>query len=276
MRNYHNKTDKITAAVLLAAGTGNRLQPLTNHAPKCLAEVNGVSMLERLTLCLRDNGFNRLIIVVGHMDYCIREFLGSSINGLRIDYIVNPQFSTTNNIYSLWLARDVIQEAFLLVESDIVFDASLLSDMTSPDRIAVSRMLPWMNGSTVTINRAKHIVSLNTGGLPVTKMTNYKTVNIYSFSLRSWRLIEDRLERYISTGRVNDYYEAIFTEMIAEDILSFEPVFFDEKRWYEIDTLIDLQAAEQIFPKAFELPSQIAISPEPTNLTPLSNIENLY
>jgi choline kinase len=247
MSHFQYKNNRITTAVLLAAGTGSRLQPLTNNMPKCLTEISGTSILERLTHCLRYHGFKRLIVVVGHMDDCIREFLGNSINGLTIDYIVNPQYITTNNIYSLWLAREAIREAFLLIESDIVFDASLLGDMLYPDCIAVSRMLPWMNGTTATINRYSRVLKLNIGHREIPDTFNYKTVNIYSLSLPSWRLMEDRLERYISAGRVNEYYETVFAEMIAESNLSFKPVFFDAGRWYEIDTFKDLQESELIF-----------------------------
>jgi choline kinase len=247
MSNFQYKNNKITTAVLLAAGTGSRLQPLTNDMPKCLTEVSGTSILERLTHCLSYHGFRRLIVVVGHMDDCIRRFLGNSINGLTIDYIVNPQYMTTNNIYSLWLARKAIREAFLLIESDIVFDDSLLGDMLYPDSIAVSHMLPWMNGSTVTISRSRRVSKLNVEHHEIPGITEYKTVNIYSFSLSSWRLVEKQLEQHISAGRVNDYYETALAEMIAAGSLSFKPVFFNPGRWYEIDTLRDLRESELIF-----------------------------
>jgi choline kinase len=253
MSNFQFKSNKITTALLLAAGTGSRLLPLTNNVPKCLAEVCGVSILERLTLCLRDNAFKRLIVVVGHKDYCIREFLGNSINGITVDYVVNPDYRTTNNIYSLWLAREIIQEAFLLIESDIVFDTSLLKDMLYPDCIAVSRILPWMSGTTVTVSRSRRLMAFNAKQNKIHGAFNYKTVNIYSLSLPSWKLVEERLEHHISAGQVNEYYETVFAEMIAESILSFKPVFFDAKRWYEIDTLRDLREADLIFPENHQL-----------------------
>ena len=182
------------------------------------------------------------------MDSCIREFLGNSMNGLTIDYIVNNRYRTTNNIYSLWLAREMIHEPFLLVESDIVFDKYLLGNMLYPDCIAVSQILPWMSGTTVTINRLKSVLALNLGQC-VTDESSYKTVNIYSLSLPSWRLVEKRLEEHISSGHVNEYYEIVFAEMIFEGSLSFKPVFFNAAQWYEIDTIKDLQKSELIFLK---------------------------
>ena len=103
---------KITTALLLAAGTGTRLQPLTLDAPKCLTEVGGISILERLVNNLRAQGLRRLIVVLGYLGDCIQEFLEQHAHDMQIDYVLNPDYRTTNNIYSLWLARQQIHEPF--------------------------------------------------------------------------------------------------------------------------------------------------------------------
>ena len=237
----------VTTALLLAAGTGSRLYPLTKKAPKCLTMVNGISMLERLASCLNHYGFKRLIVVTGHLENSIRVFLGTRFGGMKVDYVFSPLFAVTNNIYSLWMARNIIDEPFLLLESDLVFDRSLLEDMLCSDRIAVSSMQPWMNGSTVTINRSQHVKKFRNDGDGPCDEAEYKTVNIYSLSLSSWRRIRKRLNQYISAGRVDNYYEAVFAEMIADGSLSLKAVFFDNKPWYEIDTIADLVNAEKLF-----------------------------
>ena len=135
MRTLSNGTQRITTALLLAAGTGSRLQPLTHAAPKCLTEVNGTTILERLVGSLRELGFKRLIVVVGYLDNCIREALTSVAKDLTIEFVSSPRYRTTNNIYSLWMSRKAICEPFLLVESDLVFDEVLLEEMLEPDRI---------------------------------------------------------------------------------------------------------------------------------------------
>jgi len=215
--------------------------------PKCLTEVNGIPILGQLVSSLARKGFKRLVIVTGHMEQCIREFLGSQSSGITIEYLFCPQYKTTNNIYSLWKAREIIQEPFLLVESDLVFDASLLDNMVYPDRIAVARMQPWMNGTTVTINKSKQVETFHKGEEFPSDEIRYKTVNIYSFSQASWSLIKDRLDQYICAGKVHDYYETVFTEMVTEGSLGFDSVSFDGKYWYEIDTLEDLEKAEKLF-----------------------------
>jgi NDP-sugar pyrophosphorylase family protein len=236
-------------ALLLAAGMGSRLSPLTDSKPKCLVEVSRIPILERLMRTLRSHGFKRLFVVTGHLSEVIQDYLGSRYADIEITYIASPLYKTTNNIYSLWLAGKVIDEPFLLIESDLVFQPELLTPMLQPDRIAVSKMLPWMNGTTVTINERKQLEAfcLDTANSKGTK--HHKTVNIYNFSRNTWKLIWERLDQHISAGKVNEYYESVFAEMTAEGAISFAPVFFDADRWYEIDTLEDLSIAERMFPE---------------------------
>ncbi len=242
-----NTKKRISTALLLAAGTGSRLFPLTQNFPKCLTLVNEISILERLITSLNQHGFERLVIVTGHLENRIREFLGSRAGNLTIEYVYSPSYKTTNNMYSLWMAREIINEPFLLIESDLVFDPSLLKDMLYPDKIAVARMQPWLNGSTVTINQFNKVKSFHSGAANHSSQTRYKTVNIYSLSLSSWYGVIEKLNQYVLAGRVNHYYEAIFARMVAEKCLSFQAVFFDSKPWYEIDTIEDLASAERMF-----------------------------
>jgi choline kinase len=208
--------------------------------------VNGRSILERLISSLNLHGFNRLVVVTGYMEKHIRDFLGNRIGDVKIDYIFSPLYETTNNIYSLWMARKVINESFLLLESDLVFDVSLLDTMLHPDRIAVAEMQPWMNGTCVTIDKYKRVKAFFADGANSCDEIKYKTVNIYSISLASWRRIVKQLDKHISDGKVHNYYEIVFAEMTSAGALSFDSVSFDSKPWYEIDTIEDLAKAKQL------------------------------
>ncbi|KKM72297.1 hypothetical protein LCGC14_1421920 [marine sediment metagenome] len=247
--------ERVRTALLLAAGTGSRLSPLTDWLPKCLVPINGISILERLVNSLKSHGFKRLVIVVGYHEKCIRDFLGARAGGMEITYITNPVYKTTNNIYSLWLARKAINEPFLLLESDVVYSRPL-KHMLRPDRIAIARLQPWMNGTTVTIDSHQEIKAFWASGSDRNSLgaRQYKTVNMYSLSSYSWDIVKQRLEQHISKGKVNGYYETVFSELVAEGSLHFTPVLFGNKRWYEIDTLDDLHEAEQIFPQQALVP----------------------
>jgi NDP-sugar pyrophosphorylase family protein len=252
-RNPSNDDTPVKTALLLAAGMGNRLSPLTDSTPKCLVEVNRIPILERLMRSLRSHGFTRLFVVTGHLSEVIEDYLGSRYAGIEIIYIASPLYKTTNNIYSLWLAGNEIDEPFMLIESDLVFHSELLTPMLQPDRIAVSEMLPWMNGTTVTLNGSKQLKAICLGAESRNCASHYKTVNIYNFSRNTWRLVQERLDQYISAGKVHGYYEAVFAELVAEGMISLAPVFFDAARWYEIDTLKDLSAAERMFPSRIKV-----------------------
>lgn len=262
---------RVRTALLLAAGTGTRLQPLTLNVPKCLTEVGGIPILERLVNNLRAQGFNRLIVVIGHLGDRIQEFLQQHAGDMQVDYVTNPDYRTTNNIYSLWLARQQIREPFLLVESDLVFETGMLDDMLQPDKMAISRMLPWMNGTTVELGgelRLKQrVTAFRMGDAPCQDSSDparqYKTVNLYSVSLDSWSKIEQGLSRYVSAGRLGEYYEVVFAELVADGALSFDAVFFDADRWYEIDTRADLRAAENLFARSRSIGDRSLIVTEP-------------
>jgi len=240
-------SNRISTALLLAAGTGTRLRPLTRNAPKCLTEVGGRPILDRLVHILRAKGINRLVVVLGYQGDKIREFLRHKAGDMQVDYVLNPDYRTTNNLYSLWLARQQIHEPFLLVESDLVFDASMLDDMLYPDRIAISRLRPWMNGTTVVLGAGDRVTAFHPDCKQHDVTPHYKTVNLYSLSLKTWQAMEERLSRYVSDGRLGVYYETVFADMVADGSLAFDAVFFDADRWYEIDTLADLDEAEKLF-----------------------------
>jgi len=244
------QNEQITTALLLAAGTGHRLQPLTNNMPKCLTKVNEKEILAHLVHNLHQHNFRRLIVVVGYLEQSIRQFLDSIAGNLTVEYIVSPKYRTTNNIYSLWMARNEIQAPFLLLESDLMFAPFLLKNMLYPDRIAVSHVLPWMNGTTITVDPdiPHNVTEFNLN--PFSANTNnitYKTVNIYSFSRQTWEQVAKRLDHFVSAGKVNDYYEIVFSEMIADGSLNFKIELFANEHWYEIDTVEDLYACEQMF-----------------------------
>jgi len=244
---------EVRTAVLLAAGLGSRLAPLTDAVPKCLVAVSGVPILERLVRALDTHGFRRLIIVTGYKAETICEYLGERFGGIAVEYVVSPCFETTNNIYSLWLARRLIDEPFLLVESDVVFDEQLLAPLLEPGRIAVSRQLPWMGGTTVTLDGGGNVDAFfppppGVYGHHCTDADHFMAVNICSLARDTWGEASERLDSRVAAGQTGLFYESVFEEMVADGSMAPAAVIFPAERWYEIDTPIDLKAAELVFP----------------------------
>jgi hypothetical protein len=124
----------------------------------------------------------------------------------------------------------------------------MLEPMLTPDRIAVSSILPWMNGTMVELKADKAVKAFHVSH-DVDDERRYKTVNICSLSSQSWQRMVARLDRYIEDGRVNEYYETVFADMVADGSLEFDAVLFNENKWYEIDAMEDLHQAEIMFPR---------------------------
>ena len=242
----------VRTAVVLAAGIGSRLSPLTDSRPKCLVSVGGVPIIERLAQALDHNGVERLVIVAGYRAELIRDYLGESFGGIAIEYIVSPLFATTNTLYSLWLARDAVDEPFLLAESDVVFDEPLLAPLLRPDRIAVSRQLPWMNGTTVTLDASGAVSALYSPPPGVhdehcTAPDHFITVNITSLARDTWAEARERLDRHVAAGHTGFFHDVVFAEMAAAGSLALSAVIFPAESWYEVDTPADRDEAELVF-----------------------------
>jgi L-glutamine-phosphate cytidylyltransferase len=244
----------VRTALLLAAGLGSRLAPLTDTMPKCLVEVSGVPIIERLVRALDAHGIERLVIVTGYRAEMIRDYLGESFAGIAVEYIESPLFATTNTLYSLWLARQAIDEPFLLVESDVVFDEPLLAPLLVPDRIAVSAQLPWMSGPTVTLDAAGRVDAVyppppGVYGEHCKDADHFITVNITSLARDTWTEVRARLDRHVAEGHTGFFHEVVFAEMTAAGSMSLEAVVFPTERWYEVDTPVDRDAAGLVFPR---------------------------
>ena len=210
-------------------------------------------IIERLAQALDHNGVERLVIVAGYRAELIRDYLGESFGGIAIEYIVSPLFATTNTLYSLWLARDAVDEPFLLVESDVVFDEPLLAPLLRPDRIAVSRQLPWMNGTTVTLDASGMVerpLLTAPGRLrrALHRPDHFITVNITSLARDTWAEARERLDRHVAAGP----YRLLPRCRLCGDGRRRQLGAFGRdlpgRGWYEVDTPADRDAAELVFP----------------------------
>ena len=117
-----------------------------------------------------------------------------------------------------------------------------------------------MHGTTVTVDLFGRVDAFQAGSSTVLCGARHKTVNLYSLTLPSWRRVSERLSQHVAAGKVNEYYETVFSEMVGDGTLSLEAVDFDSGRWYEIDTLEDLHEAERIFPGT-DLGELVSVAP---------------
>lgn len=241
-------------AIILAAGMGKRLGEYTKNNTKCMVPVNGTPLIDRTLNQLSKLGLNRVVIVVGYEGKKLMDYLGTERNGLKIEYVNNPIYDKTNNIYSLALAKEQLQEDdTLLIESDLIFDDGmfgLLLDNPFPNLALVAKYETWMDGTMVKIDRENNIVNF------VTKAafnydevgSYYKTVNIYKFSKEFSRTkYVPFLDAYSKAVGNNEYYENVLRiiSFLSKSDLKALPI--TNEKWYEIDDKQDLDIAEALF-----------------------------
>lgn len=143
-------------AIILAAGIGRRLRPLTDSIPKCLVEVRGKPLLLYQLDALVSCGIKKIVLVVGHRRELIEERIGKSYRGVPVEYVVNDDYSTTNNIYSLWLAKEhLLGDDILLMECDVIFDREVITRLLEHGGdavVLVDRFQIGMDGTVVDVD----------------------------------------------------------------------------------------------------------------------------
>ena len=248
------ETRAVRRALILAAGRGNRLQPLTADIPKCLVEIGGESLLERALRALASQDVVEAVIVVGYKGGVIRDRLGSRFAGIDIRYVEAPDYATTNNIRSLWDARDYLDQDLLLLEADIAFDPTVIASLLNNpgNSIAVAPYHRTLSGTVVRRDSHGRVTEFTLGADQDKRFnTNhtFKTVNIYLLREKLLRKeILPRLCRAIDAGQVQDYYESIFRDCVDDKTLvDLAAIDVSASRWCEIDDDRDRDAAEFLF-----------------------------
>ena len=142
-------------AIILAAGMGKRLKELTRNNTKCMVKVNNVSLIDRMLHQIEKYDLSRIVIVVGYEGCKLIEYIDTLNIKTPIEYIENPIYDKSNNIYSLALAKDwLCKEDTLLFESDLIFEDSVLDELISDPRdtlALVDKYESWMDGTCVKL-----------------------------------------------------------------------------------------------------------------------------
>ena len=242
-------------AIILAAGMGRRLGELTRDNTKCMVPVNGTPLIDRLLTQLSRQQLQRVIIVVGYKGKELREYIGQRYDRqLRIEYAENPIYDKTNNIYSLSLVKDRLQEDdTLLIESDLILSDRLLGmllDNPCEDLALVAKYESWMDGTMVQIDDERNIVNFISKAAfnYADAQSYYKTVNIYKFSkaFLSEKYVPF-LEAYTKAVGLNEYYENVLRILSLLSSQNLKALPIGQEKWYEIDDKQDLDIAEAIF-----------------------------
>lgn len=242
-------------AIILAAGMGRRLGEFTQHNTKCMVEVNGVKLIDRTIMQLSKFNLNRVVIVVGFEGQRLIDYLNNKyINNIKIEYIYNPIYDKTNNIYSLALAKkELCEDDTILLESDLIYEDNVLNsivDHADPNLALVAKYESWMDGTMVRIDEDRNIIDFVPKEAFRYEDTDvyYKTVNIYKFSKEfSTNEYVPFLDAYSKVMGNNQYYEQVLRVITMLHTSSLKALPIKNEKWYEIDDIQDLDIASTIF-----------------------------
>lgn len=241
-------------AIILAAGMGKRLKELTRNNTKCMVEVNGVTLIDRMLHQLERCGLSRIVIVAGYERQRLMDYIGTLGIQTPIVYVENPVYDKTNNIYSLALAKEyLIREDTLLFESDIIFEDAVLDALIQDPRetlALVDKYERWMDGTCVKLGEDDSIVEFVPGKRFRFDESDqyYKTVNIYKFSRHfSETHYVPFLEAYCSALGNNEYYEQVLRVITMLEEPEIRGKRLKGQMWYEIDDIQDLDIASSMF-----------------------------
>ena len=143
-------------AIILAAGMGRRLGELTKNNTKCMLEVNGVRLIDRYLRQLSKYSLDRIVIVVGYEGQKLIDYIHANYPDINIEFVNNPIYDKTNNIYSLALAKDYLcADDTILMESDLIVEDGIIDKLlnhTDKDLALVAKYEQWMDGTMVRID----------------------------------------------------------------------------------------------------------------------------
>ena len=240
-------------AVILAAGMGNRLGKYTKDNTKAMVELNGKKLIEYTLDSLEKYNVKDVVIVVGYKKENLMSYIGDTYNSIHIKYVENNIYDKTNNIYSLYLAKDELNDDIILLESDIIFDDKAIEKLINSkekDIVLVDKYEKWMDGTVTTLDEKNYVCDFvdknefNWDDI----YKYYKTVNIYKLSRE---FLQNKympfLEAHIKSEGVNSYYEQVLKVITRLSSVKLKAINISGLKWYEIDDIQDLDIASALF-----------------------------
>ncbi|MEB2313610.1 MAG: phosphocholine cytidylyltransferase family protein [Sorangiineae bacterium] len=233
-------------AVLLVAGVGSRLRPLTDDRPKALVEVGGASILARAVASLVAHGVERLVLATGYREAAVRAALERA--PVPVEYFPNPRYASTQNSVSLALCRDGVRgEAFYKLDGDVVFRPEVLARLDAaraPLAVAVDRTRA-LDAEAMKVRLEGERIAAFGKGIPLEQSAG-ETIGIERLDAAAGALVFDELARAAARGETELYYEDVYSRLVAAGALTASPVDVGDLPWTEIDDPSDLERARAL------------------------------
>ena len=230
--------------IILAAGKGLRLNGVAGSTPKCLMEIGGVTLLERQIQALKSSGVDDLIVVVGFEAERVRRAAGPGTH-----FVENTVFDQTNSLYSLWLARDLLVDGFIVMNSDVLFHPQLLSDLITA-RYEDALLVAYSNPALGQLGDEEMKVKVRGGRvIDISKSmdpleADGENVGIVKFGPTGAKVVVEHMDALIAKGSRRDWAPRAFRNFAGERALhAIDTRGFP---WIEIDFPEDYRRAVNV------------------------------
>lgn len=245
-------------AVILVAGSGSRLNPLTSNKPKCMVRIGGKPILEHQVQAYASAGIKDIIIVAGYKLDEVKEFY-RGIKNTNIKIIENQTYATTNNMYSLYLAKEAVAgKAFLLSNGDVVLDPDIICELVHSelsDAVACDKDSYNIESMKITVNTQGYVNNISKE-IPSSEAFG-NSIDVYKFSPSSSKLFFAEISKIIEEeNNVKDWVEVALQRLLTDGKAEMKPFDIGAKGWVEIDDMEDLLLADKLFSKIGELESK--------------------
>ena len=235
--------------VILAAGMAKRLRPLTDTKPKCLLKVGERTLLERTVEAMASAGISEFVVVTGYLADMIRDFLTSHYPQFTIHFLHNADYPHNNNIYSLWMAGQVVRgQEFLLMDSDILCDPAAIMRIASEQEaaLAVNRHELGEEEMKVVVDGQMRITEISKTCRPEDAMG--ESVGIEKMTVAySEALFRELDQMILNEGLIDIFYERAFERLIPQG-QTFRVIDTTDYFSYELDTPEDFHRAQELMP----------------------------
>lgn len=242
-----------TVAIILAAGIGSRIRPLTDNCPKSLLTIDGVTILERMINNIRECGIEDFVLVLGYLEDQIRDFVANTFPDIKVTFIVNERYRETNTGYSLMLAADASEgKGFVKFDADVVFDQAILKNLIDSEyetclcvdtniQLDAEEIKVAVQDNNRVTHASKTLNPLEAIGESIgIEKVSHETAAVLFNELR--RMMEDQTHH-------QQYYEAAYERLIEQEV-PFFALDITGLKWVEIDTVEDFSEAGKLFQSA--------------------------
>jgi len=229
-------------AIILAAGIGKRLQPLTLSMPKSLIKIGGKEILGYQLDYLLNNGITNFVIATGLFHEKIERYIKDNYPDIRVTFVYNPIYEKTNYIYTLWLTRNYVNDDVLLLHGDLVFNKILLKKLVDFDKngVLVSKKIRRSEKDFKAVISNERVVKI---GVNLRGGNVYTCMPMYKLRKEDFLIWINKIEEFVNEGKTNLYAEDALNELT--DKIEMYPVYFTNELCMEIDIREDIEKAEK-------------------------------